>query len=58
MADWCNCEACHRDGPHTSDCAVHNEPYSAPGNCDCDLGCHHVLGLDGEWTGKSDKEDD
>lgn len=31
----CNCVACQTDGPHASDCAVHNEPAEPKGECDC-----------------------
>jgi hypothetical protein len=28
----CECEACHRDGQHEPDCAVHDEPRA---ECSC-----------------------
>ena len=31
----CECIACRRDGPHYSDCAVHNAPAYPVGECDC-----------------------
>ena len=31
----CQCEACQTDGPHMSDCAVHNEPAYPNGPCSC-----------------------
>lgn len=33
--DCCQCEACRRDGPHLSDCAVHNAPALPTGKCSC-----------------------
>ena len=33
----CGCAACQKDGPHDSDCAVHNAPAYEPGPCDCSL---------------------
>jgi hypothetical protein len=29
---WCDCTACHRDGQHEPECAVHDEPRS---ECSC-----------------------
>lgn len=34
-ADGCRCEPCQTDGPHASDCAVHNPPAAPIGACDC-----------------------
>jgi len=31
----CHCNACRRDGPHLSCCAVHNAPAMKPGPCNC-----------------------
>lgn len=31
----CQCDACQEDGPHMSDCAVHNAPALPVGPCDC-----------------------
>jgi len=31
----CPCESCKTDGPHSSDCSVHNGPAYAKGDCDC-----------------------
>ncbi len=31
----CQCIDCLKDGPHRSDCSVHNEPAMRRGSCDC-----------------------
>ena len=38
LTDCCRCDDCLRDGPHASDCAVHNEPAYPNGPCNCALG--------------------
>lgn len=35
MSDTCQCEACRRDGPHDSSCAVHRGPALPLAACDC-----------------------
>jgi hypothetical protein len=52
----CNCEPCFVDGPHRSDCAVHNGPYAD--KCDCNLGARHVLGDNDEWTWAAEVTDE
>lgn len=34
--DGCQCAACIANGPHSSSCAVHNEPALPAGPCDCE----------------------
>ena len=38
LTDCCRCDDCLRDGPHASDCAVHNAPAYPKGSCSCALG--------------------
>src|SRR3990167_4430384 len=33
----CNCFSCQEDGPHKSDCAVHDGPAMPDGPCNCGL---------------------
>lgn len=35
LSECCQCEACLRDGPHASDCAVHSGPAYPNGPCNC-----------------------
>jgi len=37
VAQGCQCDACRTDGPHDSDCAVHNAPAHPKGPCDCSV---------------------
>lgn len=47
----CQCDACKKDGPHDSDCAVHNAPAYTKGECDCSV----ATGNPGDIAGNTSK---
>ena len=50
----CQCVHCLADGPHDSDCAVHNEPALPIGECDCSKNAAPSSGQLGEVTGEGE----